>query len=145
MKKIQMFTDGSCLKNPDGPGGWCCILSYQGRERVLRGGEPSTTNNRMEIMAVLKGLQALKEPCEIELCSDSQYVLNAIKDWIHGWARNGWKTASKQDVANKDLWEVMLEHIRRHTIKTIWVRGHTGHPENERCDHIAKIEAQRFA
>ncbi|MDR1912438.1 MAG: ribonuclease HI [Helicobacteraceae bacterium] len=136
MKKVKIFTDGSSLGNP-GPGGWCAILRYGETERVLKGGEDLTTNNRMELSAAIKALKALKEPCEVELCSDSSYVLKGIKEWLEGWKK---KNFAK--IKNPDLWKAYVEAAKPHIVNTNWVRGHSGHPENERCDRIAKEEAE---
>ena len=137
MKKIEIFTDGACKGNP-GPGGWGAILRYNGTEKELSGYEPNTTNNRMEITAVVKALEALKEPCEIELYSDSQYVCNAIeKGWAKKWQKNNWMRNKKEAALNPDLWEKLLGLLEHHKVKIIWVKGHAGHPENERCDRLA--------
>ena len=141
MKHILMYTDGSCLGNP-GPGGWCCIVRFGNHEKILRGGELNSTNNRMEIQAVLKGLQNLKEPCKVTLYSDSKYVLQAIDTWIHNWAKNDWRGASKKPIKNPDLFKDLYLEVLRHTIKTEWVKGHSGHPENELCDQYAREEAE---
>lgn len=143
MKRIEIYSDGCCLGNP-GPGGWCCILRFGHHEKILSGGEPVTTNNRMEIMAVLAALRTLKEPCQIHLHADSRYVLDALKSWIHAWARNGWRTAAKAPVANRDLWQELHTLMQRHEWQLTWIKGHSGHPENERCDAIAKQEAEKF-
>jgi ribonuclease HI len=143
MKTIELYTDGCCLGNP-GPGGWCCLLRAGGHEKVLRGGEAASTNNRMEIMAVLAALRILKEPCRIQLYADSRYVLDALKSWIHTWARNGWRTAAKGPVANRELWEEIYTLMQTHRWEMHWVKGHSGHPENEFCDQTAKAEAEKF-
>lgn len=144
MKKVQIFTDGSCLKNP-GPGGWAAILRYQAADKVhekkLKGGEAKTTNNKMELMAVIQALEALKEPCEIDLCSDSRYVLDGLNKWIRGWKKNGWMTADKKPVKNQELWMRLDEQASKHRINFNWIKGHAGHPENEECDEMAKSEA----
>ena len=140
MQTVQMFTDGACLGNP-GPGGWCCILRMGAHERVLRGGEPQTTNNRMEIMGVLEGLRALNKSCKLEIYSDSQYVLKGINEWLPGWIRKGWVNSQKKPVANVDLWKEMVEELEPHIVTVHWVKGHAGHPENEFCDKIASEEA----
>jgi ribonuclease HI len=143
LKKITMYTDGSCLGNP-GPGGWGVILRYGGHEKELSGGFSDTTNNRMEITAVLEGLLALKEPCFVDLYIDSQYVRKAVVDgWLENWQRNGWRTAAKKPVKNRDLWERLLPLLKRHSIHFNWIRGHAGHPENERCDVLARMQAER--
>ena len=143
MKKVDVFTDGACQGNP-GPGGWGAILRYNGVEKELSGGDPETTNNRMELMAVLSALEALKEPCEVTLCSDSQYVCNAIsKGWARSWKKNGWRRSNKEPALNPDLWELLLQQLDRHHVTVNWVKGHAGHPENERCDRLAVAAAER--
>ena len=140
-KKIEIFTDGSCLGNP-GPGGYAAILKYKQTEKILSNGYYKTTNNRMELLAAIVALEQLKEACEVQLYSDSQYLRNGITNWIHGWKKNGWKTANKQPVKNVDLWQRLDELVKSHHIEWIWVKGHTGHIENERCDIIAKTQAE---
>ena len=141
MKTVTIYTDGACSGNP-GPGGWCAILEYQGREKMISGGEESTTNNRMELMAVIVALEALNRPCEVEVHSDSQYVVNAFnKHWIDGWKKRGWRTANKQPVKNRDLWERLLTAKSKHKVEFIWVKGHAGHELNERCDELATTAA----
>lgn len=141
LKKIEIYTDGSCLGNP-GPGGYAAILKYKTNEKILSEGFFKTTNNRMELLAAIVALEQLKQPCQIELYSDSQYLRNGIINWIHGWKKNGWKTANKKPVKNVDLWKRLDELVQIHKIEWIWVKGHAGHIENERCDIIAKIQAQ---
>lgn len=137
MKFVELFTDGACSGNP-GKGGWGAILRYNGREKELCGGEAETTNNRMELTAVIRGLEALKEPCQVRLISDSKYVIDAIdKGWVYGWQRNGWRKADKKPALNVDLWERLLPLLDRHQVELVWVKGHQGHPENERCDKMA--------
>ncbi len=137
MKQVQLFTDGACSGNP-GPGGWGAILRFNGHEKELCGGEKNTTNNRMELMAVIEGLSALKEPCAVTLCSDSRYVVDGIeKGWARGWKRNGWRKADKKPALNADLWDRLLTLLDIHEVTLVWVRGHQGHPENERCDRLA--------
>jgi ribonuclease HI len=135
---VQLFTDGACSGNP-GPGGWAYILRHpaSGKSREAAGGEPRTTNNRMELMAVIQGLTALKSPSSVQLHSDSQYVLNGLKEWMAGWKKNGWRTSGKQPVKNQDLWQQLDALIQTHTVHFHWVRGHAGHPENERADQLA--------
>lgn len=141
MKYVKLYTDGACLGNP-GPGGWCALLRFNGTEKVLQGREAHTTNNRMEIIAVLEGLKALSEPCSVDVYSDSQYVLKAIKEWLPGWVRKGWVNSQKKPVANKDLWLEMLPLMDKHQLNLYWVKGHAGHPENEFCDQTARTEAE---
>lgn len=137
MKHVDIFTDGACKGNP-GPGGWGAILNYKGRVKELSGAEPSTTNNRMELTAVISALCALTEPCEVVLTTDSQYVVNAITHgWAEDWRKRGWRNAKNREVANPDLWEDLLGLLQVHNVKFVWVRGHNGHPENERCDEMA--------
>ena len=133
---VEIFTDGACRGNP-GPGGWGAILRLAHNERELWGGESATTNNRMELTAVIRALEALKRPVSGRVHTDSQYVLKGISEWIHGWKRNGWKTASRQPVKNADLWERLDALSRQHKLEWIWVKGHAGHPENERADALA--------
>ncbi len=134
---VQLFTDGACSGNP-GPGGWGAILRWKGTEKELFGGEPETTNNRMEMLAVIRGLNALKRSCVVQVYTDSQYVQKGISEWIHGWKARGWKTADKKPVKNDDLWRALDEAARRHTVSWHWVKGHAGHPENERADELAR-------
>ena len=137
MKFVELFTDGACSGNP-GKGGWGAILRYEGHEKELSGGEAETTNNRMELTAVIRGLEALKEPCHVRLTSDSKYVIDAIdKGWVYGWKRNNWRKADKKPALNVDLWERLLPLLERHQVELVWVKGHQGHPENERCDKMA--------
>lgn len=138
MKKIALFCDGSALGNP-GPGGYAAILRFGDREREICGGEVHTTNNRMELLAVIEGLRALKEPCDVDVISDSSYVVKGINEWLEGWVKRDFKK-----VKNPDLWEEYLEVSKSHKINAIWVRGHDGHVENERCDLLAKQEAQKM-
>lgn len=144
MKRIEIFTDGACKGNP-GPGGWCAILRYNGVEKIISGGEKETTNNRMELSAVLFALKALKEPCHITLQSDSKYVLDSLsKGWVYGWQKKGWKKSDGKPALNVDLWQPLLEEIRRHEMEYVWIKGHAGHPENERCDAQAVKESEKF-
>ncbi|WP_027716663.1 ribonuclease HI [Desulfuromonas sp. TF] len=136
-KLVEIYTDGACSGNP-GPGGWGTLLRWDGHEKELSGFEPETTNNRMELTAVIEGLAALKRPCRIRLTTDSEYVKKGMTEWIDGWVRRGWKNSQKKDVANRDLWERLLELSGRHHVEWCWVRGHAGHPENERCDELAR-------
>lgn len=134
---VEAFTDGACSGNP-GPGGWGVLLRWNGTEKELKGGEPDTTNNRMELMAAISALEALKRPVPIHLHTDSQYVKNGITTWIHGWKKNGWKTASKDPVKNEDLWRRLDDLVARHKVEFHWVKGHAGHVENERADQLAR-------
>ena len=136
MKQVEIFTDGACKGNP-GPGGWGALLVYKGVEKELWGGDPSTTNNRMELMAAIAGLIALTRPCAVKLVTDSQYVMKGIQEWMPNWKKRGWKTASKEPVKNADLWQKLDEEVNRHQVSWQWVRGHTGHPGNERADQLA--------
>lgn len=144
MKQIELFTDGACQGNP-GPGGWGAVLRYNGVEKELSGGESQTTNNRMELTAVIQGLKCLKEPCRVMLCSDSKYVCDAIsKGWAKGWQKNGWRKSDKKPALNTDLWEELLSLLEIHQVNIHWVKGHAGHPENERCDALAVAAAECF-
>ncbi|MDP2356331.1 MAG: ribonuclease HI [Beijerinckiaceae bacterium] len=137
MTKIVIWTDGACSGNP-GPGGWGAILTWDGHEKDLCGGEQLTTNNRMELKAAIMALEALKRPCEIDLHTDSQYVKGGVTGWIHGWKRNGWKTSDKKPVKNVDLWQQLDAAAQRHTVTWHWVKGHAGHAMNERADELAR-------
>ena len=144
LKTVEMFTDGACSGNP-GPGGWGAILRYNGREKELSGGEELTTNNRMELTAVIEGLDALKEPCRVLLTTDSKYVADGIgKGWAESWRRNGWRKADKKPALNPDLWDRLLNLVEKHSVEINWVKGHEGHPENERCDRLAVAESQKY-
>ena len=136
MKQVQIYTDGACSGNP-GPGGWGVVLRFEGKERELCGGAENTTNNRMELMAAIEGLRALKEPCEVLLTTDSTYVKDGITRWLTNWKTNGWKTAAKKAVKNQDLWEQLDQQTSRHDVQWQWVKGHSGHTENERADALA--------
>lgn len=143
MKQVELFTDGSCSGNP-GPGGYGAILRYNGREKELSGGDSNTTNNRMELTAVIVGLSALKEPCRVTLTTDSQYVVNALtKGWLESWKQRGYVKADKKPVLNRDLWEQLDALLQIHEVTCVWVRGHEGHPENERCDRLAVSETEK--
>ena len=145
MKQVEIFTDGACLGNP-GPGGYGAILNYKGVEKELCGGESETTNNRMELTAAIVALQALTSPCEVKLYSDSQYLINAFElGWLVKWKSNGWKRADNAEVKNTDLWQRLSELTEIHKVEFIWVRGHDGHPENERCDSLATGFAQKLS
>ncbi len=143
MKKVRIFTDGACSGNP-GPGGWGALLKYEDHERELSGGAANTTNNRMEMSAVINSLSSLNEKCDVVITTDSEYVKNGITKWIHGWLKNNWKTAAKKPVKNQDLWKELLRLTKNHNIEWKWVKGHSGHPENERCDFLATNEIENF-
>ena len=136
-KTVTIHTDGACSGNP-GPGGWGALLQYGKVEKELSGGEPATTNNRMEMMAAIEALRALKAPCDVKLYTDSKYVMDGITQWIHGWKRNGWKNASKEPVKNADLWQELDAEAKRHKVEWFWVKGHSGHAENDRVDELAR-------
>ena len=135
-KRVEIFTDGACKGNP-GPGGWGALLRYRGRERTIYGGEWQTTNNRMELLAVIRALQALKRRSAVRITTDSQYVKKGISEWIDNWKRNGWKTAARKPVKNSDLWRALDELVAQHDVVWHWVKGHSGHPENETADALA--------
>ncbi len=143
MKDVEIFTDGACSGNP-GPGGWGAILRYNGTEKELYGGEGETTNNRMELLAAISALNALKSPCKVALYTDSSYVKDGLSKWIHGWKRNGWKTADKKPVKNAELWQALDAARDRHELTLHWVKGHAGHPENERADELARMGMEPF-
>lgn len=144
LKHVKLFTDGACSGNP-GPGGWGAILRYNGYEKELSGGESETTNNRMELTAVIEGLSALNEPCVVDLVSDSKYVVDSIqKGWVYSWKRNGWRKADKKPALNVDLWEKLLKLLEIHKVNFIWIRGHQGHEENERCDKLAVAASLKY-
>jgi ribonuclease HI len=141
MKKVQLITDGACIGNP-GPGGWAFVLRHGPHKRECYGSEPHTTNNRMELSAAVEGLRALKEPCEVEIVTDSQYLKNGITTWIHNWKRNGWRTSDKKPVVNQDLWLALDEEVARHRTEWTWTKGHASHPDNNRCDELATRAAR---
>lgn len=144
MKQVTLYTDGACSGNP-GPGGWGAILECEGHRKELSGGEASTTNNRMELTAVIEGLSALKFSCAVTLVSDSKYVIDAItKGWVYSWKAKGWRKADKSPALNVDLWEKLLPQLARHEMTYNWVKGHAGHPQNERCDEMAVEQSRRF-
>lgn len=144
MKQVEIYTDGACLGNP-GPGGWGAILRYRGTEKEISGGEKETTNNRMELTALLRAVQQMKEPCKLIVTSDSKYVLDALqKGWAEGWRKRGWIKSDKKPALNSDLWAELLDAVAPHTMEYHWIKGHTGHPENERCDQLAVEQAYRF-
>lgn len=141
MKSVQLITDGACLGNP-GPGGWACILRFGDRKREMFGSSPHTTNNRMELTAAIEGLSALKEPCQVEVVTDSEYVKNGITSWIFGWKRNGWKTSAKKPVVNTDLWMQLDALVAGHRVHWTWTKGHADHEDNNRCDELATRAAR---
>jgi ribonuclease HI len=137
-KIVEIFSDGACSGNP-GPGGFGTILRWNGHEREISGFHPQTTNNRMELMGAIAGLEALKRPCRVRLTTDSEYLVKGMTTWMRGWIAKGWKNSRKEDVLNRDLWERLVEQASRHQVEWVWVRGHAGHPENERCDELARM------
>ena len=141
MTEVEIFTDGACKGNP-GPGGWGALIRSGEKEKELSGGEALTTNNRMELMAAIEGLNALKRPCRVIVSTDSNYVKDGITKWVHGWKRNGWRTADRKPVKNVELWQALLEAAARHQVEWRWVRGHNGHPENDRADALACAAAE---
>lgn len=138
MKQVDLFTDGACSGNP-GPGGWGALLRYGAHEKEASGGNPATTNNRMELQAVIEGLRLLKSPCAVTIHTDSRYVMDGVTKYMANWKRNGWRTADKKPVKNIDLWEQLDAELKSHSINWIWVKGHAGHPENERVDELARL------
>ncbi len=143
-KKVEIFTDGACSGNP-GPGGWAAILRYGSKEKEISGSEESTTNNRMELMAVIRAVQMLKEPCDLTITSDSSYVCKAFNEgWLDSWIKRGWRKADKSPVLNVELWQELLKALEIHDYKFEWIKGHDGHPENERCDALAVSEYQKY-
>ena len=144
MKHVDIFTDGACSGNP-GPGGWGSILRYGAFEKEISGGSAQTTNNRMEVTAVIEALRLLKEPCSVTLYTDSQYVVNGVtKGWAESWRANGWRKADKKPALNPELWETLLELLETHEVEFVWLRGHAGHPENERCDQMAVEQSRKY-
>ena len=141
---VEIFTDGACRGNP-GPGGWAALLRTGDKEREISGGEAHTTNNRMELQAAIMALNALRRPCRVEVHTDSNYVRDGITKWIHGWKRNGWKTADRKPVKNAELWQELVDAASPHEVEWHWVKGHSGHPENERADRLACDAAGQFA
>jgi ribonuclease HI len=140
---VEAFTDGACLGNP-GPGGWAALLRAKGTERLLSGGEAQTTNNRMELLGAISALEALTRPCTVTVTTDSRYVIQGIEEWVPRWIKNGWRTADKKPVKNQDLWERLAAAVAPHTVRFQWVRGHTGHVENERVDQAAREQAEQY-
>ncbi len=143
-EKVEIWTDGACSGNP-GPGGWGAVLRYGKRERELYGGERRTTNNRMELMAAIEALEALRRPCEVRLTTDSKYLKDGISQWIHNWKRNGWRTAARKPVKNADLWRRLDRALAGHTVQWHWTKAHAGHPENERADQLARRGTEEAA
>ena len=144
MKKVTLYTDGACSGNP-GPGGWGVVLLYGEHKKELSGGERETTNNRMELTAVIEGLRALKMKCSVDIFSDSAYTVKGfLQGWVQGWERSGWKKADRKPVLNADLWQQLLEQLARHRVTYHWIESHAGHPENERCDRLAVEESKKF-
>jgi ribonuclease HI len=141
VKKVHLITDGACLGNP-GPGGWACVLRYNAHKMEMWGSEPHTTNNRMELRAAIEGLRSLKEGCEVEVVTDSEYLKNGITTWIHSWKRKGWMTAAKKPVVNQDLWKELEEQVARHKTTWSWTKGHASHEDNNRCDEVATMAAR---
>ncbi len=142
-KNVEIHTDGACLGNP-GPGGWAALLRHGGTEKEIAGGEPATTNNRMELMAAIMALEALKSPCDVVLSTDSQYVQKGIGEWLPNWIRRGWKTAAGEPVKNQDLWQRLDAAAKAHKVQWKWVKGHAGHAENERVDQLARAQAEKL-
>lgn len=140
---VEIFTDGACSGNP-GPGGWGALLRHGSREKEISGGEPDTTNNRMELLAAIMALRSLKRSCRVKLSTDSTYVKDGITTWIHKWKENGWKTSNRKPVKNKDLWRALEDALEHHSVEWIWVKGHSGHPENERADELARSGIEEF-
>ena len=143
MNEVEAFTDGACLGNP-GPGGWAALLRSHGKERMLSGGEADTTNNRMELLAAIHALETLKRSCQVNLTTDSRYVMQGIEQWVPNWHANGWRTANRKPVKNQDLWQRLLAATKRHQVRWCWVRGHNGHAENERVDQAAREQAKHY-
>ncbi len=143
MKKVEIFTDGSSLGNP-GPGGWCALLRYNGIEKTIKGSKRFTTNNEMELKAVLEALKLLKEPVEVVIYTDSKYVANGINEWIENWAKKNWKNSKGKEVEHKEMWQEIYKLMKVHRVKAVWIKGHANHRENELCDKIAKQEANNI-
>lgn len=144
MKEIKIYTDGACSGNP-GPGGWGAVLEYGEHKKELSGGEKDTTNNKMELTAVIKALSALKEPCKVILTTDSKYVCDSVtKGWVYSWQKNNWKKADKKPALNIELWEQLLPLLQTHQVEFVWVKGHAGHPQNERCDALAVAQSEKY-
>ncbi len=143
MKSVELYTDGACSGNP-GPGGWGTLLVYKGQEKVFSGGSPETTNNKMELTAVIVGLQRLKEPCHVHIYTDSKYVLEGATKWLFGWKKNNWRKADKKTVLNQELWQELDALLQQHQVEWTWVKGHAGHPQNERVDQLACHERNKY-
>ena len=144
MKEIKIYTDGACSGNP-GPGGWGAVLEYGEHKKELSGGEKETTNNKMELTAVIKALSALKEPCKVILTTDSKYVCDSVtKGWVYSWQKNNWRKADKKPALNIELWEQLLPLLETHQVEFVWVKGHAGHPQNERCDALAVAQSEKY-
>lgn len=143
-QRVIIYTDGACQGNP-GPGGWGVVLRYGDAEKTIHGGQPDTTNNRMELMAAIKGLEQLKRPCSVDLYTDSVYVRDGITKWIHGWQKNNWRTSNKKPVKNEDLWKILWPLTQKHNVTWHWVKGHAGNPDNERADELARQGAQELS
>lgn len=144
MKEIKIYTDGACSGNP-GPGGWGAVLEYGEHKKELSGGEKDTTNNKMELTAVIKALSALKEPCKVTLTTDSKYVCDSVtKGWVYSWQKNNWRKADKKPALNIELWEQLLPLLETHQVEFVWVKGHAGHPQNERCDALAVAQSEKY-
>lgn len=144
MKEIKIYTDGACSGNP-GPGGWGAVLEYGEHKKELSGGEKDTTNNKMELTAVIKALSALKEPCKVTLTTDSKYVCDSVtKGWVYSWQKNNWRKADKKPALNIELWEQLLPLLQTHQVEFVWVKGHAGHPQNERCDALAVAQSEKY-
>lgn len=142
LRFVEIFSDGACSGNP-GPGGYGTILRYGAHVKELSGYDPETTNNRMELLGAISGLEALKNSCRVRLTTDSQYLVKGMTEWIEGWRKKGWKNSKKDEVANRDLWERLLVLSKKHQVEWVWVKGHAGHPENERCDELARLAISR--
>ena len=141
--EVAVFTDGACLGNP-GPGGWAALLRYKNVEKYISGGETPTTNNRMELLAAIEGLKSLTRPCRVALYTDSIYVRDGITRWVHGWLKNGWRTADRKPVKNAELWQELIDAAKPHRVEWHWVKGHSGHPENDRADALARAEIEKL-
>jgi ribonuclease HI len=143
LPQVRIYTDGGCLGNP-GPGGWGAVLYYRRQCLEISGGDPETTNNRMEMQAAISALESLRVPCQVEMWTDSQYLRNGITQWIHGWKRNGWRTSQREPVKNQELWQALDAQIQRHKVSWQWLKGHAGHRDNERCDELASRAMSRL-